>query len=253
MKKNISLIIISIVIIVLIGAIYIIKRQDKVSLARYEVITPNEGDKYISLNVLDKINLKKLTNNLLKREIREDILLSELNNINAFKSIVNILKDYDDDFKEVNYKVSFNFPYEDKTSYFIDIGYYIGNLIETNKGYIINVENNKIKDITLAGVTKKNIDHISLTNEEVLIKLAKEFIGDKKTSALLKYGKKNFKNNEILNEYGTVKKESLKGDIINIDEKFQYDYNSQKLKFILLFCEKFSDVSDCSSIKIDLN
>lgn len=254
-KKKIGLIIILVIIVMLIGMIFIINKQEDNKVKRYEVSIPEKDDSYVNINVLDNIDLKELTETLLVKydNNEQNLPISELSNKKAFRAIINILKDYDKDFKEAEYKVTYNFPYDDKDSYYITIGYYIDRLIETNKAYIVYIVDNKIENITLAGVIKKNLDNISTVNKEELINLAKSFNGEEKTSSIFKNGKKYFKNNSILNEDDSVNIESLKGNIISLDEKYSYDYNSQKLQYILLFCERTDDIGSCSSIEIDLN
>lgn len=253
-KKQIGLIIIFIIIAMLIGIIFIIKKQEDNQIKRYEVTLPEKDDDFISINVLENIDLKELTEFLITKynNNEQELSISDLNDKKAFKDIINILKDYDNDFKEAEYKVTYNFPYDDKESYYITIGYYIERLIETNKAYIVNIEDGKISNITLAGVIKKNLDNISTVNKEELINLTKSFYGTEKSSSILAVGKEYFKNDNILNEDNSVNKESLKGNIISIEEKYSYDYNSQNLQYILLFCERTYDTSSCSSIEIDL-
>lgn len=243
-----------ILIIALLGVFYFTKEKTDTDVRRYEVVMPDKDDDYIELKVLDKIDVSNLLSVLLKQEKNGvDEPINFIQKYTEGKHIINILKDYDASFKDVNYKYSYNFLTEDKTNCTIFITYYINNNIGTNKVYLVSVENNEVKSITVAGVTKSNIENINSVDNNTLINLANEFTGEVKKNAILAEHADYFKSEDILNKDNTIKVDSIEGKVTKHEEIFYYDYNTKIFEYDLKICYDYGHVYDCSAIEIKLN
>ena len=190
-----------------------------------------ESKEYISLEILDAIDTSTFTKNILY--LKGDSL-KDLKKDDASIDIINIIKDYDPTFNEDDYKISYNADT-------IFIKYYINNLIETNKVYLVQLENDKATKITLGGVKKKKLDNIKEVNNKELMELISSFKGDKKKSAILKKGEYIFKSKDILNDDNTIKKENLVASQIDCQEKYYFDYNSKELFYHLETTARFGE------------
>lgn len=136
----------------------------------------------------------------------------------------------DDEFNIKNYKISHNVNNSERKYGTITFIYYIGD-IETNKGYLVNIEDNKVESITLGGIKKQNIKNIENVKAETLSKKISEFESNKKEKVLLSTSK-------VLNKNNTINKSSLSDNTISYTERYYYDFNESKLYYILDQSEK---------------
>ena len=196
----------------------------------------------------------------------KELTFTLLKKYSSMNDVLNIIKDYDSDFSESNYKIKYNLPYDDKSSGVVFITYYIVDSktalasssstiqniqIETNKVYILTIDSAKIDSISLANVKKDNLDTTKSIDNKKLIQIVNNFKGIEKEKALLEKDKQNiFKSGDILNDDNTIKKSALPDDVISYNESFIFDYNTQKLKYRFL---STVELGEGYYIEIDLN
>ncbi len=152
--------------------------------------------------------------------------------------IIKYIKSYDKYFDKNNYKLSYNAINAESGYGYIMFTYYINGKIETNKVYLVQVDNFKIKNILFAGVKKNNIKNIGLVNNEKLIDKVNNFERNEKSEKIMASNDSNiFKSRSILTNDYSLDKKMLKENIIKANEKYFYDYNSNELKYNIDFFE----------------
>lgn len=183
----------------------------------------NELFQLVSDKKIDNIDFKSLNNIVL-----ED--LSKYKDI--FKSVIDEISAFDNQFNINDYKVIYNLVNEEEGFGFLNFYYYIDGKIETNKVYSADINNYEITGINLAGVRKININIINNVNENELIEKINSFEQDKlqkinkATNLKLKNVKRSLKNN-------VINLENFNDDIEKVTEKYIYDYNDNTLKYNL--------------------
>lgn len=183
----------------------------------------NELFQLVSDKKIDNIDFKSLNNIVL-----ED--LSKYKDI--FKSVIDEISAFDNQFNINDYKVIYNLVNEEEGFGFLNFYYYIDGKIETNKVYSADINNYEITGINLAGVRKININKINNVNENELIEKINSFEQDKlqkinkATNLKLKNVKRSLKNN-------VINLENFNDDIEKVTEKYIYDYNDNTLKYNL--------------------
>lgn len=183
----------------------------------------NELFQLVSDKKIDNIDFKSLNNIVL-----ED--LSKYKDI--FKSVIDEISAFDNQFNINDYKVIYNLINEEEGFGFLNFYYYIDGKIETNKVYSADINNYEITGINLAGVRKININKIKNVNENELIEKINSFEQDKlqkinkATNLKLKNVKRSLKNN-------VINLENFNDDIEKVTEKYIYDYNDNTLKYNL--------------------
>lgn len=131
----------------------------------------------------------------------------------------------DKTFNESNYLISYNSNPSYPEIETITLTYVIDNLIETNKVYEVQIEQDSIKDIY-----KSNSEE---TNELDLISKVNDFNEVKKEKILLEKYPHLFKQNKILNKDKSINQNRFNHNITRYEEKYYYNYNTKELSYIL--------------------
>lgn len=131
----------------------------------------------------------------------------------------------DKTFNESNYLISYNSNPSYPEIETITLTYVIDNLIETNKIYEVQIENNNIKDIY-----KSNSEE---TNELELVSKVNNFNESIKEKILLEKYSHLFKQNKILNKDKSINQNRFNQNITRYEEKYYYNYNTKELSYIL--------------------
>lgn len=131
------------------------------------------------------------------------------------------------------YKITINMYNETSDYGTMKIAYYIGGTIETNKAFVVTIEDNTITDILysideieneLEKSTKRNVDLSSIvenTDEQSLNLLVEE------------YKEANKEQVPSLNSVYKMKRElDTEVKVSEIRENFYYDYTTQELTYI---------------------
>ncbi len=263
----ISVVLVLTIVAVIVGILVVKNDKDNNRVKEYKVIDNNLESNYVSLEIAKSIDVSSFMKELVKLSNDEkELTFTLLKKYSSMNDVLNIIKDYDSDFSESNYKIKYNLPYDDKSSGVVFITYYIVDSktalasssstiqniqIETNKAYMLTIDSAKIDSISLAGVKKDNLDTIKSIDNKKLIQIVNNFKGIEKEKALLEKDKQNiFKSGDILNNDNTIKKSALPDDVISYNESFSFDYNTQKLKYRFLSTVEFGEGY---YIEIDLN
>lgn len=131
----------------------------------------------------------------------------------------------DKTFNESNYLISYNSNPSYPELETITLTYVIDNLIETNKVYEVQIENDNIKDIY-----KSNSEE---TNELELVSKVNNFDESIKEKILLEKYAYLFKQNKILNKDKSINQNRFNQNITRYEEKYHYNYNTKELSYIL--------------------
>lgn len=131
----------------------------------------------------------------------------------------------DKTFNESNYLISYNSNPSYPEIETITLTYVIDNLIETNKVYEVQIENDSIKDIY-----KSNSEE---TNELELVSKVNNFNESIKEKILLEKYHHLFKQNKILNKDKSINQNRFNQNITRYEEKYYYNYNTKELSYIL--------------------
>ncbi len=238
-----------------------ILEEDKEDLlmGRHHLVTEYKEDetskKYASISLKNKINIPAY-----KTMVKEHSSKKQTRNLNEnekekyLSDIIKVIKESDASFDEKDYKIEYSLPNEEENTGTIFLTYYIDNLVETNKVYLVEIVNGVVENITLGGVLEENIKEISSTDNEELKEIASEFAGAKKEKAIIEKSTEFFKTNEILNKDNTIRKDNLTEEVVNSKEQIIYDYNSKKLQYVLSIVYKTpTNTYDGEAIEIDLN
>lgn len=129
-----------------------------------EESTTNDNAFELKLNeMFELISSKKIKLDLLK----EDFIDEEISNnkYSVVTKIIEEVKKYDKNFKEENYKISYQLN-KNKGNGWIKLVYFIDGKIKTNKIYTAAIEHNEVIRINLTNVLKENLKKISLVNEK---------------------------------------------------------------------------------------
>ena len=114
-------------------------------------------------------------------------------------------------------------------------------MIETNKVYMVNINDGKIINIMLAGIEKENIKNIDNINLEFTINKVKEFEETKvdkiRKEKLDGYSLSNIK----VNNSKKIIKSSISDEINSAEEKYSYNFNTEELIYTLN-CKKVENV-----------
>lgn len=230
MKKNKIIIIVGLFILVIglvfLGLYFSNKDAKTDEVKKYEVTEDEFG---VLLKVLDTFDIPKFKSPLIEQE--------KLNNVKkdlSMQYILNILKDYDTSFKEDDYTLSFNGASVNGN---ILLTYYIDNKIETSKTYNVFSENNKVSYIMISGIKKENIDNIKNTNTKELLELVANFKGKDKEEKIYKKRKSMFITDKVLKDDNTLDISNMKSKVEKVEEKYFYDYDTQKLLYQAMLYE----------------
>ena len=158
-----------------------------------------------------------------------------------YEKIINEIKEFDEEFNVSEYKVTYNLYDEDGKNGYILFTYYIDDIIETNKVYMVNINDGKIINIMLAGIEKENIKNIDNINLEFTINKVKEFEETKvdkiRKEKLDGYSLSNIK----VNNSKKIIKSSISDEINSAEEKYSYNFNTEELIYTLN-CKKVENV-----------
>lgn len=245
MKKNKIILLISlfVLIILLICLCLYFSHQDIETdeIKAYEV---TEDDYSVFLNIIDDIDTPKFKSTLIDHE-----KLTSIKKEISLKYVINIIKDYDKSFKEEDYIISYNGASINGN---ILLTYFINNVIETSKTYNIISENNKVSYIMISGIKKENIDNIKKIDTKELLDLVEVFKGKDKEKSIYNTRKSLFKTDNILNDDNTINLSNMIGNITKVEEKYSYDYDSQKLLYQALLYENNEEVAN-DVIEVEIN
>lgn len=246
MKKNKIILIVGLIILVIGLAftyLYFSNKDIKTDeVKKYEV---TEDDYSVLLKVQDAFDIPKFKYPIIEHEklknVKKDI---------SMQYVMNIIKDYDSTFKEDDYFLSFNGASLNGN---IILTYYIDNKIETNKIYNVFSENNKVNYIYISGIKKENITNIKNINTQELLKLVANFKGKEKEEKIYKNRKEMFKTAKILKEDNTLDITNIKSKVAKVEEKYFYDYDTQKLFYqAMLYNSKDNESAD-DVIEVEIN
>lgn len=164
------------------------------------------------------------------------------------------IKKEDPSFKPEEYIISYNLVNAEENFGFIFITYFIDGIIETNKKYMVEINNNKVDKIILSGVKERNISSINSINNIILIEKVTNFNNNEKATKLSERASEIFKSENILVKSKKIDTSKLKDSIFEYKEKYYYDYNSGKLSYILTTYEETElYIRDGEEIIFDLN
>lgn len=199
----------------------IIASEERESLKPFEEL-------HVILDVKDRININ----------LNENSKLSSIDNVstNFNDSIVNIvenIKNYDSSFDLDEYKITYNLVNESEGYGFIFFTYFIDNIIETNKVYLVEIMNNKVEKIILSGVKESNVGNIDNMDINELTNKVLNFNLTKKEEKLNKKVSNLFNTQNILTEESTIDANQLNEDVKEYNEKYYYDYNTKELSYML--------------------
>lgn len=223
---------------------------DNISLNRlydpiYNEISKPLSETYLTFNF----------NNVILPNNQEELFEASLSSYeNEFSSVINFLNSVDETFDTNDYSVTYRVVDADDGVGMMQITYHINNRIKTNKGYLILFENYEAKEILLSGVKKVNIENISNTNLSVLNNKISNF-NLNKNRLLVQQAPTIFKNtsNSILSYNNQINRLSLKDSIVDYKEYYYYDYNSEKLEYVLEITDENLNAFSSSETKILVN
>lgn len=192
-----------------------------------ELLKPIE-ETYAFLEVNNTINVELKDNSEL---IKTSTSSSSLNN--NIKSIIEVIKEYDSSFNLNEYKMTYNLVNESEGYGYIFFTYYIDNIIETNKVYLVEIMNNKVENIILAGVKEANTINVSNVTTSTLTKKVSNFELTEKEEAVVSKNSNIFNTQNILTEEKSIDETQLNENIKEHNEKYYYDYNTKELSYML--------------------
>lgn len=184
--------------------------------------------------------------------IEKKLLYGEplINYKEEFKIITDEVKKEYPHFKEGDYVVYYLNADRFGTDFrMVSFNYVINGYIITNSSITVDYEYKKITSIGNSGVSIKEVDADELNNYVLNFKTNKKEIISKKVPDL-------YKEEVLLNEDYTLKKEGLSDNIKDFDEFFKYDYNTGELKYsieITKFNLKIPDIEYMDVIDVRLN
>ncbi|MDD4036208.1 MAG: hypothetical protein PHS45_02675 [Bacilli bacterium] len=189
------------------------------------------------------------------KPINKVIRNEELSNYTTlFSDIIDKIKTQDSSFNPNDYKVTYHVANDEDGYGDIYFRYYIDGKIETNKVYIATFDNFKITDIVLGGVTIANMGNVkNISMNNINAKIAT--FENNKTELLLEKAGNMFHTTKKANLVKTDNKvdiSSLKGNIIELEESYFYDYNTKELKYLLKTVENIDGLYDAGGIEIAL-
>ncbi len=245
-KKVIIILLFAIVIIIAIVLLFmsLINHEETTDeVKRYEVVDDGVS---INLKILDEINPPKFKSNM-----KENISLTSVKKDLSMQYILNIIKDYDKNFDEKDYKFT---CYGPNVYLYISLKYHIGE-IETTKTYSVTVKDGKVSFITPNVYNKENKDNITDTDKKKLLELASNFKGDYKAKKIYEARKGLFKTDKVLKKDGTIDPNNMKIKVKELEEKFIYDFETNKLWYeaIIIMEESNGELSDGGTIQVALN
>lgn len=163
--------------------------------------------------------------------------------------IIDIIKSEDKDFNINDYKMTYNVGHEETGFGHIFLTYFINGKIETNKVYLVVVDNKVVREITLAGVKNSNISKIKEVNNDLLCNKVENFEKNDKREALFKEANKIYGNryqfsiDDVMTENNEINVEKFSPYAKkNYKETYFYDYNTNELSYNLIMDEDDGDV-----------
>jgi hypothetical protein len=154
--------------------------------------------------------------------------------------IIDLIQNEDSEFDINNYIITYNIINEESGYGHIFLTYYIDETIETNKVYLIIVNNNTVEEIMLAGVQESNINNVDLASNDSLLQKVNEFEKESKSNIIYKKAKNIFNvanelsSSNILTKDNGVNINAISSDIKDYEEKYFYDYNTKELSYQLI-------------------
>lgn len=210
-----------------------------------DLLKPIE-ETYAVLGVDSTINIEL---NKASGVIKTNDSMSGLNS--ALKNVIEVIKKYDSTFNLNEYKMSYNLVNESEGYGYIFFTYYIDNTIETNKVYLVEIMNNRVENIILAGVKEANIINISNDITNTLIKRVTNFAVKEKEKAVISENSNIFNTQNILTEENCIDETKLNENIKEYSEKYYYDYNTKELSYMLTtYIETANQTVDGEIIKV---
>lgn len=231
-----------VIVITLLCLAFINHEEYTEKVKKYEVV---EDGLSVSLNILEEIPVPKFKSNL-----KEGIPLKSIKKDLSMQYILNIIKDYDKTFDEKDYKFTLN-----GASSYITLNYHINDIIETTKAYSVFIKDNKVSHITVAGVQKGNIDNITTIDKTKLLELVSNFKDDYKAQKIYESRKGLFKTNKVLKKDGTINTDNMKIEVKELEEKYLYDFDTEKLWYevTIMMVESDGEITDGGAIQVVLN
>lgn len=183
-------------------------------------------------------NVITLDNKIEMKLKYEDTKISKSTNLidkldDNFKKVVEIIKNYDFSFDLKEYKVTYNLVNRNEGNGYIFFTYFINNMIETNKVYLVEIRNSKVENITLAGVKKTNTNNVLSISASKLSEKIFNFESEEKEKVLINKKHDIFNTQNVLTKEKKIDKSQLKENIEEFNEKYYYDYNTNKLSYML--------------------
>lgn len=182
---------------------------------------------------------------ILKTKLDLDLSKEKIDYSNdSIIEIIDIIKSEDKDFNMADYRMTYNVGHEETGFGHIFFTYYINGKIETNKVYMVVVDNKVVREITLAGVKNSNISKIKEVNNDLLCNKVENFEKNDKREALFKEANKIYGNryqfsiDDVMTDNNEVNVEKFNPYTKKYKETYFYDYNTNELSYRLIMDEE---------------
>ena len=133
----------------------------------------------------------------------------------------------------------------------IQFVYYISEKIRTNKVYTITFDEYKVTNIYLGGVRKENIDNVNKVDMGNIKTKISNFEENKAVIVKSKI-EKFYKKTPILNIDNSLSKLNLSDNVIDFEEYYRYDFNTNKLSYIVDITEEIENNIDMRTSIIEI-
>ena len=134
------------------------------------------------------------------------------------------------------------------------IDYYINDVIQTNKSYMIVLMNGEVQEIILAGIKKSNLANIKSIDNTKKIQQISKFENNIKETKIFEKNSEFFKTNNTLKKDKTISTNNFNDKVKESKEKYFYDYNTQELSYqLMLTIEEDDGVFEGQVIEIKID
>lgn len=229
--------------------------SDMVFAQKAKIINPDfDIDTYMRLGKPFDDIYQSVSKKNIKLYLPKENFIEENLNENSFitiNEIVEEVKKYDENFKEKDYKVSYQLDKESGYGW-IKLIYYIDGKIKTNKIYTAFIENKEVVKINLTNIFKKNLNKIGSIDEKELIKKVLDFdynIKEKHLLTVIDHTK--IKTKSILNDNKLLNISNL-NDITEFREDYEYDYNTRLLTYYLSLINDNEEIGVVNGYSIEI-
>lgn len=208
----------------------------------YKIANSKISDLYETISFSD-LSVPQIDNNLFYNEFHEYK--------NQFNNLFETIKKYDPTFNEDDYKMMYKIQDKENGVGLIQFVYYISEKIRTNKVYTITFDEYKVTNIYLGGVRKENIDNVNKVDMENIKTKISNFEENKAVIVKSKI-EKFYKKTPILNIDNSLSKLNLSDNVIDFEEYYRYDFNTNKLSYIVDITEEIENNIDMRTSIIEI-